>query len=205
MSHLYDTDLDKNPANYAPLSPLSFLRRTRDVYPLHSAVIHGERCYSWAETYQRCVRLADVLRARGIRPGDTVAIMASNIPEMFEARFAIAMAGGVINAINIRLDAATVRFILSHGEARAFLVDREFAPVAEEALRGLEEPPLVVGIDDPGRWDDLPADERAPLKARQGVRGHMLEDLMVADPQTMEPVPMDGVTLGRCSCAATTS
>jgi fatty-acyl-CoA synthase len=148
MNTLYDADLEQNAANYQTLSPLSFLRRTRDVYPDHPAVVHGSRRYTWSQVYDRCVRLADALRRRGIGTGDTVAVMAANIPEMFEAHFGVPMAGAVLNAINIRLDAATVRFILQHGEARVFLVDREFGPVARQALEGLEDPPLVVGIDD---------------------------------------------------------
>jgi fatty-acyl-CoA synthase len=148
MSNIYDTDLEQNAANHTALSPLSFLRRACDVYPDHPAVIYGSRRYGWAETYARCVQLADALRGRGIQPGDTVAIMAANIPEMFEAHFGVPMAGAVLNAINIRLDAPTVRFILQHGEAKVFLVDREFAGVAEAALAGLDSAPLVVGIDD---------------------------------------------------------
>ena len=149
MTNLYDTDLDRGPANYTPLSPLSFLRRSRDVYPDHTSVIYGQRRYTWAQTYERCVRLADALRRRGIRRGDTVAVLAANLPEMFEAHFGVPMAGAVLNAINTRLDAATVGFILEHAEARVFLVDRELAGVAREALAALDRPPLVVGIDDP--------------------------------------------------------
>jgi fatty-acyl-CoA synthase len=148
MSCIYDTDLDRNTANYTALSPLSFFRRTRDVYPGHPSVVYGARRYTWSETYARCTRLADALRQRGIGAGDTVAILAANIPEMFEAHFGVPMAGAVLNAINIRLDAATIRFILQHGEARVLLVDKEFGPVAEAALAGLDQPPLVVGIDD---------------------------------------------------------
>jgi len=148
--NIYETDLDQNPANYTPLSPLSFLRRTRDVYPEHVAVIHGDRRLSWDDVYRRCVRLASALGKRGVEQGDTVAIMAANLPEMFEAHFGAPMAGAVLNAINIRLDASTVRFILQHGEAKVFLVDREFGPVARAALEGLDAPPLVIGIDDAG-------------------------------------------------------
>ncbi len=148
MSNLYHADLDPNPANYTPLSPLSFLSRTRDIYPDHPAVVYGDRRYTWSEVSERCARLASALSGRGIGDGDTVAIMAANIPEMFEAHFGVPMAGAVLNAINIRLDAATVRFILQHGEAKVLLVDREFGPVASEALAGIDEPPLVIGIDD---------------------------------------------------------
>jgi len=149
MTSPYDLDLDRQAANHAPLSPLSFLRRTRDLYPERTAVIYGSRRQTWAATYDRCVQLADALRRRGIGRGDTVAIIAANIPEMFEAHFGVPMAGAVLNAINIRLDAATVRFILGHAEARVLLVDKEFGPLALAALEGLEDPPLVVGIDDP--------------------------------------------------------
>ena len=145
---IYDTDLDQNAANYSVLSPLSFLARTRDLYPHRTALVHGSRRLTWEQVYARCAALADALRRRGIGRGDTVAIMAANIPEMFEAHFGVPMAGAVLNAINIRLDAATVRFILQHGEARVFLVDREFGPVARAALADMEDPPLVVGIDD---------------------------------------------------------
>jgi fatty-acyl-CoA synthase len=390
MSSPYDLDLDQQAANHTPLSPLSFIQRARDIYPDRLAVVYGARRYTWAQTHERCVRLADALGRRGVRRGDTVAILAANIPELFEAHFGVPMAGGVLNAINIRLDAATVGFILRHADARVLLVDKEFGALAAAALEGLDHPPLVIGIDDdtcdagqvigaldyesllaegaadagwslpadewdaislnytsgttgnpkgvvyhhrgaylnavsnvltwnmgehpvylwtlpmfhcngwcfpwtlaanagvsvclrqvrdaavfdaiadegvthfcgapivlntllladpqlqarvqhrvhvmtagaappaaviqgmealgfavthvygltetygpvtlcawqPSRWDDLPAEQRAALKARQGVRGHMLEGLMVADPETLTPVPLDGVTLG---------
>ncbi|MAT82970.1 MAG: acyl-CoA synthetase [Gammaproteobacteria bacterium] len=146
--NIYDRDLDRNAANYAALSPLSFLARTRDIYPEHVAVVHGDRRLTWDQVYRRCCRLASALQRRGVATGDTVAIMAANLPEMFEAHFGVPMAGAVLNAINIRLDAPIVRFILEHGEARVFLVDREFGPVAREALAGMDDPPLVIGIDD---------------------------------------------------------
>ena len=149
MNDIYDSHLNMNPANHTPLSPLSFLARSRDIYPERLAVVHGSRRYTWAQVYQRCVRAADALRKRGVGKGDTVAILAANIPEMYEAHFAVPMTGAVLNAINIRLDAATVRFILQHAEARVFLVDREFGDLAQAALNGLANPPLIIGIDDP--------------------------------------------------------
>ena len=149
MNSIYDNELGRNTANYTALSPLSFFRRANDVYPDKVAVVYGERRYSWSEAYGRCTRLADALRRRGIVKNDTVAILAANLPEMFEAHYAVPMAGGVLNAINIRLDKASIRFILEHGEAKVLLVDREFGPVAAEALAGMNRPPLVVGIDDP--------------------------------------------------------
>jgi len=144
----YEQQLDKNPANYVPLSPLSFLARSAEVYPDKPALIHGDLRQTWAETYQRCRRLASALSRRGIGVGDTVAVLAPNTPAMYEAHFGVPMAGAVLNTINIRLDAATIGFILAHGEARVLLVDREFAPVAAQALLGLERRPLVVDIDD---------------------------------------------------------
>ena len=148
MSTIYDKDLPRNPANFVPLTPLSLLRRARDVYPERVAIIYGDRRYQWRETYERCTRLADALRKRGVGKSDTIAVLAANLPEMYEAHFGVPMAGGVLNAINFRLDAGTVRFILEHGEARAFLVDKEFGPLAKEALSGMAHPPLVIGIED---------------------------------------------------------
>jgi|TARA_B100000315_G_scaffold62279_1_gene56542 fatty-acyl-CoA synthase len=148
MAGIYGTDLDAHEGNYTQLSPLSFLLRTRDVYPHRPSVVHGERRYTWAQTYERCVRLASALANRGIGRGDTVAVLAANIPEMFESHFGVPMCGAVLNAINIRLDAATIAFILQHGEARVLMVDKEFGPVAREALANLSVDILVVGIDD---------------------------------------------------------
>jgi fatty-acyl-CoA synthase len=144
----YDTDLDKNAANYTPLSPLTFIERAASVYPERIAQIHGERCYSWAETYSRCRRLASALQQRGIGKNDTVALMLPNVPEMFEAHFAIPMSGGVIHALNIRLDADAIAFQLKHGGARVLITDREFSPTMQAALAQLEAPPRVIDVDD---------------------------------------------------------
>jgi fatty-acyl-CoA synthase len=149
MSHPYETGLDKNPANYLPLSPIGFLRRTAAVYPQRPAIIHGNRRYSWAETEARCRRLASALAKHGIGRGDSVALMAPNVPEAFEAHFGVPMAGAVLNAINIRLDAETIAFILKHGGAKALITDTEFAPVVGRALAQLDEKPLVIDIADP--------------------------------------------------------
>ncbi len=146
---IYDENLSQNAANYTQLSPISFLRRAAQIYPEKPAVVYGNRRLTWLECWDRCVRLAGALRARGVAKGDTVAILAANIPEMFEAHFAVPMCGAVLNAINIRLDAPTVQFILEHGEAKVFLVDKEFGELAAVALAGLDSPPLVVHIDDP--------------------------------------------------------
>jgi len=145
---IYETDLPRTPANYTALSPLSFLARAAHVYPDQLAVIHGEKSYTWAECYTRCRRLASALLARGVQPGDTVAIMAPNVPAIFEAHFGVPMAGAVLNALNVRLDAATIGFILRHAEAKVLLTDREFYPVVKEALATLDQCPLVIDIDD---------------------------------------------------------
>ena len=145
---IYATDLDQNSANFSALSPISFLRRAAQIYPHRLASVYGERQFTWGETWDRCVAVASALQQKGIGQGDTVAILCANLPEMFEAHFAVPMTGAVLNAINIRLDAATVQFILEHGEAKLFLVDREFGPVAEQALAGMTQPPEVIHIDD---------------------------------------------------------
>ncbi|MCX7354260.1 MAG: acyl-CoA synthetase [Alphaproteobacteria bacterium] len=148
-SNPYERDLDKNAANYVPLSPLGFLERSAAVYPNRIAVIHGKRRHTWAEARERCTRLASALSQRGIGLGDTVAVMAPNVPELFEAHFGVPMSGGVLNAMNTRLDAATIAFTLEHGEAKILITDTEFAPVIEPALAKMKNPPLVIDIVDP--------------------------------------------------------
>jgi fatty-acyl-CoA synthase len=144
----YDIGLDKNAANYVPLTPIGFLLRSAAVYPNRLAVVHGDRRYSWREALERCRRLASALAARGVGRGDTVALMAPNTPEAFEAHFGVPMAGAVLNALNIRLDAATIAFILGHGEAKVLIADTEFSPVIAQALAQLEQKPLVIDIAD---------------------------------------------------------
>jgi fatty-acyl-CoA synthase len=145
----YDTDLDRNPANYTPLTPLGFLERSAAIFPQRLATVHGPTRRTWAETYDRCRRLASALAARGIGRGDTVAVIAANTPEHFEAHFGVPMSGAVLNAINIRLDAATIGFILQHAGARVVLCDREFSATVAAALDTLADRPLVIDIDDP--------------------------------------------------------
>ncbi len=145
----YETDLDRNPANYAPLSPLSFLPRAAAVYPDRTAVVHGIERRTWAEAYERCRRLASALAQRGLGQSDTVAVMAPNTPPMWEAHHGVPMAGAVLNALNVRLDAAAIAFILQHGEAKVLITDTEFAPIMEAALAGLDREILVIDIDDP--------------------------------------------------------
>jgi fatty-acyl-CoA synthase len=148
MTNPYEIGLDKNAANYVPLTPIGFLVRSASVYPNRLAVVHGERRYSWREALDRCRRLASALSARGIGRGDTVALMAPNIPEAFEAHYGVPMAGAVLNALNIRLDPGTIAFILKHGEAKVLITDTEFAPVIGEALAQLEQKPIVIDIID---------------------------------------------------------
>ncbi len=146
---IYEQGLAQNSANFTPLSPLSLLRRAASIYPDKTAVIHQQRRLTWGEVFYRCQRVASTLAKRGIGKGDTVAILSANTPEMFEAHFAVPMAGAVLNAINMRLDAATVSFILQHGEAKLLLVDKEFGPLAQSALERMSSPPAIVHIDDP--------------------------------------------------------
>ncbi|MFA3918234.1 acyl-CoA synthetase [Ruegeria hyattellae] len=144
QTKIYESQLDKCGANFTPLSPLSYLQRSASVYPDYPAVIYGARRYSWAETYARCRRLASALTRRGIGKGDTVSVIAANIPEMYEAHFGVPMAGAVLNTINTRLDAAVIAFILGHAEAKVLLVDPEFSQVIAEALKQVDLPDLLV-------------------------------------------------------------
>jgi len=147
-SNQYSTDLGKNAANYSPLSPLTFIERAASVYPERCAQIYGDIRYSWAQTYRRCRRFASALKQHGIGTDDTVALMLPNVPAMFEAHYAIPMAGAVIHGLNIRLDAAAIAFQLEHGGARILFTDREFSAVVSAALAQLERKPLVVDVDD---------------------------------------------------------
>ena len=145
----YEAGLERGPANHAPLTPLSFLARAAAVYPTKPAVIHGDRSYTYAEFAARCRRLASALTRRGIGLGDTVAIMAPNVPAMLEAHYGVPLTGAVLNALNYRLDARSIAFMLDHAGARLLLTDTEFAPTIQEALGLLGQPLPVVDIDDP--------------------------------------------------------
>ena len=151
MSHVnsYRAGLDRNPANHVALSPLSFLARAAEVYPQRAAVIYGERRLTWAQTYQRCRKLASALAKRGIGVGDTVAVMAPNVPSIFEAHYGVPMTGAVLNTLNTRLDAEAIAFMLTHGEAKVLITDREYSATVARALRQIEHKPLVIDIDDP--------------------------------------------------------
>ena len=191
MQNIFDQNLEQNPANYAPLSPLSFLARVERVYPDHPAVIHGPIQRSWSQTATRCRRLASALTSRHIGRGDTVAVMAPNIPEILEAHYGIPMAGAVLNALNIRLDAATLAFILEHGEAKVLITDTEFAPVMRDALAQIKRKILVIDIEDP-----------------QGPGGERLGDITYEDfiaqgdpefPITLPAVEWDAISLNYTS------
>jgi len=146
---IYDRGLDKNAANYAALSPLTFISWSAEVYPDRPAVIHGARHYTWQQTYTRTRQLGSALVRRGLRRGDTVSTMLANTPEAYEAHFGIAMAGAVLNALNTRQDADSIAYILQHAETKVLITDREFSPVIAAALAKLDVKPLVVDVLDP--------------------------------------------------------
>ena len=145
----FDIGLDRRQANYAALTPLTFLARTAEVHPDKVAVIHGAQRYSYDELYARTRRLAAALAGRGIGRNQTVSIIAPNIPPMLEAHFGPAMIGAVLNPINIRLDAAAIAFTLEHGQSKLLIADREFGATVRQALAMMDAPPPVIGIDDP--------------------------------------------------------
>ena len=144
----YDA-LPRTKANFQPLTPLSMLERAASVFPAHTAIIHGKQRFSYAEFYRRCRQLASALAQHGIGKNDTVAAMLANTPSMLEAHYGVPMAGGVLNALNTRLDASSIAHMLEHGGAKILITDREFSAVIGEALKQLKQPPLVIDYDDP--------------------------------------------------------
>ncbi len=149
MKTPYDTDLDRNPANYQPLTPLGFLERAAAVFPGHTAIIHGPLRRSYAEFYARTRRLASALAKRGIKRGDSVSAMLANTPAMLECHYGVPMTQGVLNTLNTRLDAPIIAFSLDHAEAKVVIIDREFSKVMKEALALCKAKPLVIDYDDP--------------------------------------------------------
>ncbi len=149
MAHAYDIDLERNPANHQPLTPLTFLERAATVFPDHTAIIHGPLQRNYRDFYARTRRLASALAKAGIARGDTVAAMLPNIPAMLEAHYAVPMTGGVLNTLNTRLDPAVIAFSLDHGEAKVLITDREFAPTIAKALELAKRKPIVIDVDDP--------------------------------------------------------
>ena len=147
MNH-YNNNLDKNNANYVPLTPITFLERTKDIYPNYEALIYKNRSYTWREVYDRSILFASSLEKTGIKPGDTVSIMAANTPELFEAHYSVPMTGAILNTINTRLDSKTVSYILKHADTKALIVDRQFSSVVKKALADLGKKILIIDIID---------------------------------------------------------
>ena len=144
----YEQNLDKNNANFVPLTPLSFLERAKDIYPNYEALIYEDRKYTWLEIYKRCTRFASALEKIGITEGDTVSVMAFNTPEIFEAHYSVPMTGAILNTINSRLDAKTVAYIIDHSEAKVLIVDRQLHSVIEKALTQTKIKPIIIDIQD---------------------------------------------------------
>ena len=144
----YNKNLDKNDANFIPLTPLTFLERAKDIYPDYEALVYEDRSYTWLQVYKRCTKFASALEKIGIGEGDTVSVMACNTPEIFEAHYSIPMTGGVLNTINIRLDAKTVGYILDHSDAKVLIVDRQFHEVVKKALSTIKRKIIVIDIND---------------------------------------------------------
>src|SRR5712671_7203498 len=147
--HPFETNLDRHPSNYVPLSPVSFLTRAASAFADKVAVIDGARSYTYAQLLDRCVRLASALTRLGVKRLDTVSIIASNIPEMIEAHFAVPMLGAVLNPLNTRLDAANIAFSLNHGGAKVLIVDGDYAPLVQQALQQLDQEITVIDINSP--------------------------------------------------------
>ncbi|MAA91444.1 MAG: acyl-CoA synthetase [Deltaproteobacteria bacterium] len=145
----FEIDLERRPSNYQPLTPLTLLERSAGIYRDKTAIIHGSQRISYKDFWHRSCRLASALSGRGIGRGDTVSVMAPNIPQLLEAHLGVPMSGAVLNALNMRLDGVTIRHILDHGEAKVLITDTEFAPVIREALSSSNKKPLVIDIDDP--------------------------------------------------------
>ena len=144
----YDKNLDKNNANFVPLTPLSFLERAKDIYPNYEALVYEDRKYTWSEIYKRCIKFASALEKIGINKGDTVSFLAFNTPEIFEAHYSVPMSGGVLNTINIRLDAKTIAYILDHSEAKVLVVDRQLHAEVKKALSTIKRKIIVIDIND---------------------------------------------------------
>ena len=138
MSH-YETNLNKNDANFVPLTPISFLQRAKDIYPNYEAIVYEDRKYTWSEVYKRCIKFASALEKIGIQKGDTVSFLAFNTPEIFEGHYSVPMTGAVLNTINIRLDAKTIGYILEHSDAKVLVVDRQLHTEVKKALIAIKK------------------------------------------------------------------
>jgi len=148
MAHMYDTNLDKNNANFVPLTPLSFLKRSAEVYPQKTSIIHGKRVYNWEQTYKRSLQFASALSKHGIGKNDTVSVLSFNTPEIYEAHYAVPMIGAVLNTINIRLDVETISYILEHSEAKVLITDTELSLTVKKSLEKLNKDILIIDIVD---------------------------------------------------------
>ena len=144
----YEQNLDKNDANFVPLTPLTFLERAKDIYPNYEGLVYENRSYTWSDVYRRCTKFASALEKIGIGLGDTVSVMAMNTPEIFEAHYSVPMTGAILNTINVRLDAKTVQYILEHSEAKVFIVDRQFHSVISKVIEQLKNKPIIIDIQD---------------------------------------------------------
>ena len=184
MKKHYDQLPPISGVNYVPLSPITFLRRAAEVYPQRTAIRYGARHYTWAQTAERCRRLAAALQAAGIQPGDTVSTLAANTPEQVEAHFGVAMAGAVLNAINTRLDADTIAYILEHGNSRLLITDSHFSAAVKQAIRKLKNPPQIIDI--------LDKELEAPAGGGESLGSADYEAwLAAADPLKDYPLPGD--------------
>ena len=163
MTNPYETDLDRNPANHQPLTPLTYLERAAKVFPDVVAIVHGSARTTYAEFWQRSLRLASALAGRGIGKGDTVSVMLSNTPPMLEAHFGVPMVKAVLHSLNTRLDAAIIAFQLDHADTKILIVDREFSGVVAEALKLATTKPIVIDYDDPGYPADAPYPKGDPI------------------------------------------
>jgi fatty-acyl-CoA synthase len=174
--HPFETDLDKNLANYVPLSPLSFIGRCATTFPNRSSLIYNDKIFTWEETHRRCLSLASALTKRGIGKGDTVSIMAPNVPPSFEVTFGVPMTGAVLNALNTRLDASTIAFILEHAETKVLIIDTEYSTIIREALEKINTKILVIDYQDPN------------LHEQQRLGSVEYEELLKEGSQEFEPV-----------------
>ena len=186
MASIYDSGLDRNPANHQPLTPLTYLERAAATYPEHVAIIHGDRRITYREFWRRARRLASALAAQGIGKGDTVTVMLSNTPPMLEAHFGVPMVKAVLHSLNTRLDAAVIAFQIDHAESKVVIVDREFSGVMKEALALARHKPLVIDFDDPEYPDDAPY----PKGERIGSRDYE-EFVSSGDPDFAWSMPDD--------------
>ena len=156
MANPYDRNLDKNPANHQPLTPISYLERAAKAYPDHIAIVHGDSRITYRDFWRRSLQLASALSKKGIGKGDTVTVMLSNTPPMLEAHFGVPMVKAVLHSLNTRLDAAIIAFQLDHADSKLLIVDREFSGVVKEALALAKVKPLVIDFDDPDYAADAP-------------------------------------------------